>query len=78
METERYLLRSLYYPGEFLVPGYANLMPQHQYQNVEEPNYMPLNEGLAIVAYLCTLTASGDSACDVDVLPEMMEEMEQG
>ncbi len=78
METERYLLRSLYYPGEFLVPGYANLMPQHQYQNVEEPNYMPLDEGLAIVAYLCTLTASGDSACDVDVLPDMMEEMEQG
>ncbi len=75
METERYLLRSLYYPSEFLVPGYGALMPQHQYQATEEPNYMTLDEGLAIVAYLCTLTADGGSACDIDILPAMMEEM---
>ena len=76
METERYLLHSLYFPGEYLVPGYDALMPQHQYVDVEEANYMPLDEGLAIVAYLCTLTDDGESACDLDVLPAMMEEME--
>lgn len=77
-EVERYLLRSLYFPGEFLVPGYDNLMPQHQYQDPEEANYMPLEEGVNIVAYLCTLTASGESACDVDMIPDMMSEMGMG
>jgi len=75
MEAERYLLRSLYFPSEFLVPGYAALMPQHQYQDPAEANYMPLDEGLAIVAYLCTLTTDGESACDLDLLPAMMEDM---
>ncbi len=75
MEPERYLLRSLFYPGEFLVPGYGALMPQHQHQSMEEPNFMSLDEGLAIVAYLCTLTDSAESACDLDVLPAMMEEL---
>ena len=78
MEVERYLLRSLYFPGEFLVPGYDNLMPQHQYQDPEEPNFMPLEEGVNIVAYLCTLTASGESACNVDMIPDMMSEMGMG
>ena len=78
MEVERYLLRSLYFPGEFLVPGYDNLMPQHQYQDPEEPNYMPLEEGVNIVAYLCTLTAGGESACNVDMIPDMMSEMGMG
>lgn len=78
MEVERYLLRSLYFPGEFLVPGYDNLMPQHQYQDPEQANYMPLEEGVNIVAYLCTLTASGESACNVDMIPDMMSEMGMG
>ena len=78
MEVERYLLRSLYFPGEFLVPGYDNLMPQHQYQDPEQANYMPLEEGVNIVAYLCTLTAGGESACNVDMIPDMMSEMGMG
>ncbi|MCE2488360.1 MAG: hypothetical protein J4G17_00095 [Anaerolineae bacterium] len=78
MEVERYLLRSLFFPGEFLVPGYDNLMPQHQYEDPEEANYMPLDEALNIVAYLCTLTASGESACNVDMLPDMMTNMGMG
>lgn len=78
MEVERYLLRSLYFPGEFLVPGYDNLMPQHQYTDPETANYMPLDEGINIVAYLCTLTATGESACNVDMIPGMMQEMGMG
>jgi cytochrome c oxidase subunit 2 len=71
--AEEYLHRSLYHPAEYLVPGFGALMPQFQALDDEAPNYMPEFDNLAIVAYLCTQTASGESVCDLDNLQEIIE-----
>ncbi len=72
--AEEYLDRSIYFPGEYLVPGFGNLMPQFQPNDPNAPNYMPPDDHFAIVAYLCTLTASGESACDLDNLERIVSE----
>ncbi|MGQ9889171.1 MAG: cytochrome c oxidase subunit II [Aggregatilineales bacterium] len=72
--AEEYLDRSIYFPAEYLVPGFGNLMPQFQPNDPNAPNYMPPDDHLAIVAYLCTLTASGESACDLDNLERIVSE----
>lgn len=66
--AEEYLYESIYYPGAFIVAGYDNVMPQYQPQDPSAPNYMPIEDVRAIVAYLCTLTEDGESACDLDNL----------
>jgi hypothetical protein len=66
--AEEYLTNSLYHPGDFLVPGFGPLMPQFQSDDAGGANYMPLDENQAIVAYLCTQTETGDSACDLENL----------
>ncbi len=65
---EEYLHRSLYHPAEYLVPGFGALMPQFQPNAGDAPNYMPEDDNLAIVAYLCAQTASGESTCDLENL----------
>jgi cytochrome c oxidase subunit 2 len=52
-----YIYQSLHEPGAYLVPGFGNLMPNLQ---------IPECEALAIVAYLCTQTNSGEPGCTVD------------
>jgi cytochrome c oxidase subunit II len=66
--AEAYLSRSLYHPNEYLAPGFGALMPQFQPDDPQGANYMPWDENQAIAAYLCELTASGESACDLDNL----------
>jgi cytochrome c oxidase subunit II len=68
---EEYLLRSLYHPGEYLVPGFGNLMPQFQPDDPGAPNYMPVDDAVAIVAYLCTQSASGENVCDLENLENL-------
>jgi hypothetical protein len=63
-----YLSRSLYFPSEYLVPGFGALMPQFQPNDPSGPNYMPVDDHLAIVAYLCAQTDTGESACDLENL----------
>jgi len=64
---EEYIHRSLYHPTEYLVPGFGPLMPQFQ-PEAGLPNFMPVDDNKAIVAYLCTQTSTGESACDLSNL----------
>lgn len=52
-----YLEHSLRHPGDYLVPGFGNLMPQFN-PDPGQPNYMPQSDLDAIVAYLLTQTAN--------------------
>lgn len=70
---EEYLHRSLYHPAEYLVPGFGALMPQFQALDPGAPNYMPEEDNQAIVAYLCTQTGSGESACDLENLQAIID-----
>lgn len=54
VDMSDYLHRSIRHPGEWLVPGYGNLMPQFN-PNPDQPNYMPDADLDAIVAYLLSL-----------------------
>ncbi len=56
-DAETYLLHSIRYPAEYLVPGFGNLMPQFN-PNPDQANYMPDADLNAIVAYLLTQTAN--------------------
>lgn len=49
--AEQYLTNSIRHPGEYLVPGFGNLMPQFN-ADAGQPNYMPDEDLAAIVAYL--------------------------
>lgn len=66
--AEEYLFHSLYVPGAYLVPGFGNLMNNFQFGDPTAPNYMPVEDAKAIVAYLCTLSDTGESVCDLDNL----------
>ena len=68
LTAEEYLVESLYHPADFLVPGFGPLMPQFVPDNPDDLNYMPADEAQAIVAYLCTQTSTGESACDLENL----------
>lgn len=52
-----YLTQSIHEPGAYLVPGYGNLMPNLGISDCDTR---------AMVAYLCTQTASGEPACTID------------
>lgn len=67
--AEEYLVESLYHPTEFLVPGFGPLMPQFG----TDTNPMPLADTEAIVAYLCTQTETGESACNLDNLDSVIQ-----
>lgn len=54
---EEYIHNSIRHPGDYLVPGYGNLMPQFN-ANAGEANYMPDEDLDAIVAYLLTQTGN--------------------
>jgi hypothetical protein len=51
-----YLANSIRHPGQYLVPGYGNLMPQFN-PAPEQPNYMPDDDLFAIVSYMLSLTS---------------------
>lgn len=72
LPPEAYLHRSLYHPAEYLVPGYQAVMPQFQPEDSAAPNYMPESDNEAIVAFLCTQTASDESRCDLENLAEII------
>jgi cytochrome c oxidase subunit 2 len=52
-----YLYQSIHEPGTYLTPGYGNLMPNLGIADCDIR---------AMVAYLCTQTASGEAACTID------------
>ena len=54
--AEEYLANSIRHPGEYVVPGYGNLMPQFN-PDPALTNYMPDDHLNAIVAYLLTQQA---------------------
>jgi len=76
LDGAEYLIESLHLPNEYIVPGYnAGQMP-HFGLSEEAPEgqapytFMPNDDLIGIVAYLCTQTASGDvadSTCGVDL-----------
>ena len=71
--AEEYLYATIYHPGAYLVPGFGNLMNNFQLSDSSVPNYMAEEDAKAIVAYLCTLTDTGDSACDLENLDAYAE-----
>ncbi|MBZ0303107.1 MAG: cytochrome c oxidase subunit II [Anaerolineae bacterium] len=75
LTPEEYLLHSLYHPSEYLVPGFGNLMPQFQANDPNAPSYMPVEDMEAIVAYLCTLEASGENVCNLDNLQSLASQL---
>lgn len=56
-DASTYLHNTLRHPGDYLVPGFGNLMPQFN-PNAGEPNYMPDDDLDVIVAYLLSQTAA--------------------
>jgi cytochrome c oxidase subunit 2 len=76
LPAEEYLSRSLYFPSEFLVPGFGALMLEFQHDDLNGPNYMSLEDHKGIVAYLCTQTSTGESACDLDNLDQIISSYE--
>ncbi len=64
-----YLYSSLYNPNGYLVPGFnGGIMPHYYFEDNGDALWQPMPEvdHLAIVAYLCGQTASGEPACTVD------------
>jgi cytochrome c oxidase subunit II len=69
LSAEEYLYRSIYYPQEFYVPGYVGVnMLQFQPNDPGGGQYMPTTDVYYITSYLCSLTSSGESACDQEAL----------
>lgn len=69
-----YIYNAIYDPNAYIVPGFSpNLMPHYAPDNTGDPLYQPMPEvdHLAIVGYLCTQTATGAPACEVQ--PEQFE-----
>jgi hypothetical protein len=66
--STEYMLQSIWQSQAYLVPGsWSNQMPVFNDPSVQ--NYIPPEEVIAIVAYLCTQTASGnvaDNACGLE------------
>lgn len=89
MDGADYLFESLHLPNAYIVPGYA--AGQMPYFGITEEapaghspyNYMPEEDMIAIVAYLCTQTSSGDpndNTCgldfdDIESVNERLEEL---
>ena len=73
LTAEEYLSQSIYDSHAYLVPGFGPLMPQFQHDDANGPNYMSLEDHEAIVAYLCTQTATGDRACDLNNLAQIIQ-----
>lgn len=74
-----YLVESIHLPNEYIVPGYAaGQMPYFGTSPTPPPghapyNYMPENDLIGIVAYLCTQTETGDpttTTCGFEVNPD--------
>lgn len=71
--AEEYLYTSIYNPTAYLVPGYGPLMIQFQKKDPAAPNYIASEDAQAIVAFLCTLTETGESACNLENLAAYAE-----
>jgi hypothetical protein len=76
LTAEEYLSQSIYESNAFLVPGFGPLMPDFQFEDPDAPNFMSLEDHEAIVAYLCRETASGDPACSLENLQEIIADYE--
>jgi hypothetical protein len=69
--AEAYIASSIRHPNQYVAPGYqSGVMPQfgadeQQPAAIEGPYYvhMPDEDLIEIVSYLCTQTATGESAC---------------
>jgi mono/diheme cytochrome c family protein len=60
-DAAAYLIHSIRHPGDWLVPGFGNLMPQFN-PDAGQANYMPDSDLNAIVAYLLSQTASAQAS----------------
>ena len=74
MTAEEYLFETIYEPLAYLVPGYPNaIMPQFQAADADGASYMPIDDARAVIAFLCTQTSTGESACDLANLDSLIE-----
>lgn len=82
---EAYIANSIRHPNRYQVPGYQLLMPQHgptrEAQGAVEGAgyvYMPDEDLIGIVSYLCTQTAAPESPCgDIDAIIAAVEAQSQ-
>lgn len=61
VDAPGYLVHSIRHPGDWLVPGFGNLMPQFN-PDTGQSNYMPDSDLNAIVAYLLSQTAQASAS----------------
>jgi cytochrome c oxidase subunit 2 len=61
VDATAYLIHSIRHPGDWLVPGFGNLMPQFN-PDPGQANYMPDSDLNAIVAYLLAQTAAAQAS----------------
>lgn len=73
---EGYLMESLLASNAYIAPGYVAAMPVFQVTDPAAANYMPADDAKAIVAFLCSQTSSGESACNLDELDAVLAEYE--
>ncbi len=81
-----YIAQSIRHPNAYAVPGFnLGVMPQFGGEETEPEAvdgayymYMPTTDLINIVSYLCTQTATGDSACgDIDAITTAVETQSQ-
>ncbi|MDX1991132.1 MAG: cytochrome c oxidase subunit II [bacterium] len=74
--AEQYIANSIYHPGEYLVPGYGNLMNVFQNDDPAAAYYMPTEDLEAITAYLCTISDTAENTCDLENLVQYIRDTE--
>lgn len=74
MTAEEYFFETLYDPQAYIVPGYPTaIMPQFQAADPDGASYMPIDDAKAVIAFLCSQTSTGESACDLANLDSLIE-----
>lgn len=69
--AEEYLYTTIYDTDAYLVPGYGNLMNPFQFSDPDAAHYMPVEDGIAIVSYLCAISDNftDEELADAATLP---------
>ena len=71
LTAEEYLVNSVFFPEDYLVPAYGALMPTFG----TEADPMPVEDLVAIVSYLCTVIEANETPiCNMDNVSQVAAE----
>jgi cytochrome c oxidase subunit II len=81
--AEEYLYETIYDTDAYLVPGYQNLMNPYQLDDPSAAYYMPMEDAIQIVAFMCSVSGEFSSEeleeaplCDLENLRRYAESYE--